>query len=168
VILTTLTRKYHFSASHRLHTAALSETENARVFGKCNNPYGHGHDYELEVTLNGRVNADTGQIVPIERLDDYVRERVLARFSNRYLNVDVWEFRNLVPTTENVLIVITRLLEQHWTERFGNDGPSLARIHVQETGRNGFELDVADFERNVDAEPERASVQSELHSRRFA
>jgi 6-pyruvoyltetrahydropterin/6-carboxytetrahydropterin synthase len=163
-----LTRKYRFPASHRLHTPLLSDSENARVFGKCNNPYGHGHDYELSVTLSGTVNAETGQLVPIERLDEYVREKVLSRFANRYLNVDVAEFRDLVPTTENVLLVIAGLLEEHWAERFGSDGPSLACIHVQETGRNGFELEVPELDRNSGSPFEGASISSERPSSTYA
>jgi 6-pyruvoyltetrahydropterin/6-carboxytetrahydropterin synthase len=163
-MLTTLTRRYHFSASHRLHTPLLSDSENARVFGKCNNPYGHGHDYELEVTLNGTVNAATGQLVSIARLDDYVRDQVLNRFANRYLNVDVPEFRELVPTTENVLLVIAGLLQEHWAERFGSEGPTLARIHVQETGRNGFELVLSEPNRSSGSRFEQASISSEVFS----
>lgn len=165
---TALTRRYHFSASHRLHTPLLSETENARVFGKCNNPYGHGHDYELEITLTGTVNAETGQLVPIARLDDYVRERVLNRFANRYLNVDVPEFSDLVPTTENVLLVIAGLLEEHWAEWFGSEGLSLARIHVQETARNGFELDVSAPNRSSGAQFGDPAMSSEVLSGNYA
>ena len=166
--MTALTRKYRFSASHRLHTPLLSDTENARVFGKCNNPYGHGHDYELEVTLNGTVNAETGQLVPIGRLDDYVHERVLNRFANRYLNVDVAEFRDLVPTTENVLLVVAELLQEHWDERFGSELASLARIHLQETGRNGFELDLSELNRDSGSTFEQASISSEIPSGTYA
>jgi 6-pyruvoyltetrahydropterin/6-carboxytetrahydropterin synthase len=167
-MLTSLTRRYQFSASHRLHTPLLSENENARVFGKCNNPYGHGHNYELEVTVSGTVNAETGQLVPIARLDDCVRERVLHRFANRYLNVDVPEFSGTVPTTENVLLVIAGLLQEQWDDRFGAEGVSLARIHVQETGRNGFELDLTEPDRSSDSPFEHASLSSEVLSGNYA
>lgn len=135
-----VTRVYRFSASHRLHTAALSESENARIFGKCNNPYGHGHNYELEVTVHGPINPQTGLVVPPAELDRYVEDRVLRRFANRNINEDVAPFATLVPTTENLTAVIADLLRAGWP--FANDGSpvTLRRVHIQETPRNGFEF----------------------------
>ena len=159
-----VTRRYRFSASHRLHTELLTEAENARVFGKCNNPFGHGHDYELDVTVTGEVDSETGQVIRMDRLDSYVQDQVLSRFANRYINVDVPEFRDLVPTTENVVLVIAALLREHWTERFGTGGPKLARIHIQETGRNGFELNLTERKPESDVQGGRASIPSEMHS----
>src|SRR5690242_17074946 len=127
-----LTRRYRFAASHRLETPALSETENQRVFGKCNNPFGHGHNYELEVTVHGEVCADTGLVVGLEQLDDYVEAQVLRRLKNKNMNLDVPEFRNLVPTTENLALVISQLLREKWTSEFGPAGAALIRIHLQE------------------------------------
>jgi 6-pyruvoyltetrahydropterin/6-carboxytetrahydropterin synthase len=135
-----VTRRYQFSASHRLHSDALSEAENDRVFGKCNNPYGHGHNYELEVTVRGPVDAQTGLVVTLELLDDYVRRVVVQRFASRNINLDVPEFERLVPTTENIALVIARYLSAGWYEFFGPTGPVLTRVHIQETARNGFEL----------------------------
>lgn len=135
-----VTRVYRFSASHRLHTVALSESENARVFGKCNNPYGHGHNYELEVTLHGPINPKTGLVVPLAALDRYVEERVLRRFSNRNINEDVAPFETLVPTTENLTTVIADLLCAEWPFAGGNSPVTLRRVHIQETPRNGFEF----------------------------
>ena len=137
------TRIYRFAASHRLHTSALSDAENARVFGKCNNPYGHGHDYELRVTVQGNVDALSGLIVPPNELDQYVQSTVLRRVANRNLNLDVAEFQELIPTTENLTAVVANLLESGWTLQFGTAGPRLARVHIQETPRNGFGLIVA-------------------------
>jgi 6-pyruvoyltetrahydropterin/6-carboxytetrahydropterin synthase len=135
-----LTRRYRFSASHRLDTPALSESENQRVFGKCNNPFGHGHNYELEVTVRGQVIVDTGLVIGLEQLDRYVEAEVLRRLKNRNMNLDVPEFRNLVPTTENLALVIGQFLRAKWREEFGSAGPALVRIYLQETARNGFEL----------------------------
>jgi 6-pyruvoyltetrahydropterin/6-carboxytetrahydropterin synthase len=97
--MTTLTRRFRFSASHRLHSDALSAAENDRIYGKCNNPFGHGHDYVLEVTASGPVDPVTGRVLRIETLDRLVQETILSRLSNRNLNLDIPEFATLVPTT---------------------------------------------------------------------
>jgi len=138
--VTTLTRLYRFSASHRLHSVRLGEDENERIYGKCNNPFGHGHDYVLEVTATGPVDPATGLVLPIGALDRLVEEKVLRAFANRNLNLDIPAFAELVPTSENVALVIARLLEQHWTDYLGRTPARLSRIHVQETDRNGFEV----------------------------
>jgi 6-pyruvoyltetrahydropterin/6-carboxytetrahydropterin synthase len=122
----TLTRRYHFSASHRLHSPALSAAENARIFGKCNNPFGHGHNYMLDVTVPA-----SGLIVNVPALDRLVTDHVLKLFSNRNINLDIPQFAHLIPTTENVTLVIADLLK---------DQVRLVRIHIQETDRNGFEV----------------------------
>ena len=137
-----VTRAYHFSASHRLHSEAFSDEENIRVFGKCNNPYGHGHNYELKVTVRGPVDAATGTVVSVGRLDRYVAGRVISGLDGRNMNVDVPEFRDVIPTTENVTLVIARRLRSGWEAEFGASGAQLKRVHVQETARNGFELEV--------------------------
>jgi 6-pyruvoyltetrahydropterin/6-carboxytetrahydropterin synthase len=137
-----LSRRYRFSASHRLHTDLLSETENREVFGKCNNPFGHGHNYDLWVTVHGPVDPQTGVIVSLQLLDQYVAEQVLSRFANRNINQDIEEFEGLVPTTENLTFVLARILEQGWRSCFGAGAPSLDRVYIQETARNSFELSV--------------------------
>src|SRR5271167_2377146 len=104
----TLTRRYPFAASHRLHSYELSLAENARLYGKCNNPYGHGHDYVLEVTVGGSIDPETGVLVPLKELDDLVETQVLKLFRNRNINMDVAPFKELVPTTENVVLVIAQ------------------------------------------------------------
>jgi len=138
--MVSLTRVYRFSASHRLHSPALSDAENARVFGKCNNPYGHGHNYALSVTVAGEVDDVTGRLINVTELDDFVQLKVLNLFSHRNINEDVPQFAELVPTTENVALVIAELLQQSWTEFLGDAGPRLHRVHLQETDRNGFEV----------------------------
>jgi 6-pyruvoyltetrahydropterin/6-carboxytetrahydropterin synthase len=135
-----LTRRYHFSASHRLHAAELSPAENARLFGKCNNPHGHGHDYVLEVTVTGEADPVTGLILPIGQLDKLVDQRVLRAFASRNINLDVPQFRHLTATTENVSLVIAQLLEQHWREFLSGTSARLSRVYIQETERNGFEV----------------------------
>ncbi|HMF74996.1 MAG TPA: 6-carboxytetrahydropterin synthase [Bryobacteraceae bacterium] len=136
----TLTRRYHFSASHRLHSDALDAAENARFYGKCNNPFGHGHDYALEVTVAGNADPVSGLIVPIAALDRFIEEKILRLFAHRNINLDVPQFARLVPTTENLAIVMAALLQEHWPGSFDQMGARPVRIHIQETGRNGFEL----------------------------
>jgi 6-pyruvoyltetrahydropterin/6-carboxytetrahydropterin synthase len=131
----TLTRRYRFAASHRLHTDALSVEENARLYGKCNNPFGHGHDYVLDVTVTGPVDP-SGQIVNREALDALVREQVLVRLDHRNLNCDVPELRQKVATTENLASAIEKMLTAQWTLP-----ASLARVRISETERNTFELE---------------------------
>lgn len=138
--MTSLTRLYRFSASHRLHSPFLSDRENAEIFGKCNNPYGHGHDYVLSVTVSGPVDSRTGLLVSVAKLDRLIREIVLDRFAHRNMNVDVTQFSDLVPTTENVVLVIADLLRDSWSEYMPGSAARLHRVHVQETDRNGFEL----------------------------
>jgi len=135
-----ITKSYSFSASHRLHSPLLSDQENAAVFGKCNNPHGHGHNYVLSATVRGEVDERTGLIVPVSVLDRLVHEKVLQLFAHRNINVDVPQFRNLVPTTENVAVVIAAVLQEHWGEYLGSYEARLARVHIQETDRNGVEV----------------------------
>jgi 6-pyruvoyltetrahydropterin/6-carboxytetrahydropterin synthase len=138
--MTSLTRRYRFSASHRLHSAALSPAENARLFGKCNNPHGHGHDYVLEVTVTGPANPLTGLILPLASLDRLVEEKVLRAFAWRNLNLDVPRFATLTPTTENVALVIADILQRHWRESLTGTSARLSRVYIQETERNAFEV----------------------------
>jgi 6-pyruvoyltetrahydropterin/6-carboxytetrahydropterin synthase len=138
--MTTLTRRYHFSASHRLDSAALSPAENERLFGKCNHPFGHGHDYVLEVTVAGEPDAVSGLIVPVRRIDNLVADKILRLFRNRYINLDVEQFAHLVPTTENVTQVVADLLRQNWREHMGESTARPARVCVEETGRNSCEI----------------------------
>jgi 6-pyruvoyltetrahydropterin/6-carboxytetrahydropterin synthase len=136
----TITRLYRFSASHRLHSPRLSAAENVRVYGKCNNPFGHGHDYILEVTVAGKLNPLTGLLLPLSKLDRLVHETVLQLFAHSNMNVDVPQFNDLVPTTENVTLIIAELLQQNWQAYLGAVPARLHRVHIQETDRNGFEV----------------------------
>ena len=129
----TLTRRYKFAASHRLHATALSEAENQRIYGKCNNPYGHGHNYEVLVTIAGTVDRATGMIANLGELDPFVQARVVEAFDHRNLNEEIEEFRDVVPTTENLCIEIFRRLKDFPAAR-------VARVRVEETSKNSFEV----------------------------
>lgn len=144
--MTTVTRRYRFPASHRLYLPTLNAADNLRLFGKCSNPFGHGHDYVLSVTVKGKVDAHSGLIVRTRDLDELVEQEILQMLRYRNLNADVAQFEQVVPTTENVALVIAHLLESQWGSRFG-DQPHvrLWRIHLQETDRNGFEVRANDF-----------------------
>ena len=131
-----LTSRYHFSASHRLDTSALSPEENRRLYGKCNNPHGHGHDYVLDITVDGPVDQD-GQVVNREALDAVVRERVLARLDHKNLNADIPELAGSVTTTENLATLVREALAGGWTLP-----ARLTRVRISETARNTFELEV--------------------------
>jgi 6-pyruvoyltetrahydropterin/6-carboxytetrahydropterin synthase len=129
-----LSRRYLFSASHRLHSDQFDEAENRRVYGKCNNPYGHGHNYVVEVTVTGPVDPATGMIANLADLDPYVNEHVLEVFDHKFLNEEIPQFRAQVPTTENLCVEIFRRLK-------GFPAARLQRVRVEETARNSFEYD---------------------------
>ena len=131
-----LTSRYRFSASHRLDTPALSPEENQKLYGKCNNPHGHGHDYVLEITVDGPLDHD-GQVVNREALDAVVRKRVLARLDHKNLNADIPELTGSVTTTENLATLVRNALTEDWTLP-----ARLARVRISETARNTFELEV--------------------------
>ena len=126
-----LTRRYWFSASHRLHSDGLSEAENLATYGKCNNPYGHGHNYALEVTVSGQVDARTGMVCDIVALDQFVEREVLERFGHQNLNT-LAEFGRLVPTTENLCSEIYAILESF-------SPAHVEQIRMEETMMNSFE-----------------------------
>jgi 6-pyruvoyltetrahydropterin/6-carboxytetrahydropterin synthase len=130
-----LTRRYRFSASHRLDTPALSADENRKLYGKCNNPFGHGHDYVLDVTVAGSLD-ESGQVVPREALDALVAERILARFDHHNLNTDIAELTGVVPTTESLAVTIETALARNWPL-----AAKLDRVRISETERNIFELE---------------------------
>ncbi|HEV8148078.1 MAG TPA: 6-carboxytetrahydropterin synthase [Bryobacteraceae bacterium] len=130
-----LTRRYRFSASHRLATPALSDEENRQLYGKCNNPFGHGHDYVLDVTVEGAPDKN-GLVVERLALDQVVRSRVLDQLDHRNLNEDVPAMANVVPTTENLASAIRTSLERDWPL-----AARLSRVRISETDRNIFELE---------------------------
>lgn len=127
-----LTRRYLFSASHRLHCEALSPDANSEIYGKCNNPHGHGHNYAVEVTVAGQVDAQTGMVCNLADLDAFVEKNILERFGHENLNY-LTEFHGVVPTTENLCVELFNKL---------NGGFDLARtekVRVEETMLNSFE-----------------------------
>ena len=130
-------RRYHFSASHRLHSDAFSEEKNRETYGKCNNPYGHGHNYIVEVTTGGQVDPETGMVCDMAKLDAAVRKKVVARFDHTNLNLDA-HFQDVVPTTENLCIAIHNELSPVFSG--GELGEvDLVRVRVEETQNNFFE-----------------------------
>ncbi len=134
-----LSRKYRFSASHRLHSPALSEAENYAVFGKCNNPHGHGHNYEIEITVAGSVDPTTGRAVDLAALDALAERQILAPFRYRDLNREIAAFGNSIPTTENLGLEVDRRLREAWPGTFAH-GPKLEKIRIWETERNICEI----------------------------
>ena len=125
-------RRYSLSASHRLHSDALSAAENQAAYGKCNNPHGHGHNYVVEVLVGGAVDAEMGMVLNLAALDETVQKRVMERFDHTNLNLDPL-FQNRVPTTENLCRAVFELLD-------GAVEPAkLAQVRVEETENNFFE-----------------------------
>ena len=127
-----LSRRYRFSSSHRLHSREMSEEENRSTYGKCNNPYGHGHNYVLEVTVSGLVDEATGMVCDLVALDRCVAEEVITRFHLENLNERA-EFEDAVPTTENLSLVIYDILKRAFTQAH------LERVRLEETMMNAFE-----------------------------
>jgi 6-pyruvoyltetrahydropterin/6-carboxytetrahydropterin synthase len=127
-----LGRRYRFAASHRLHNAKLTKEENTLLYGKCNNPYGHGHNYVLEVVMSGHVDPATGMIANLAELDGFVERKVLEPFDHKSLNEDVAAFHSTVPTTENLCIEIFKRLKPF-------SKANLERVRIQETSNNSFE-----------------------------
>ena len=127
-----LTRRYWFSASHRLNCASMSAEENRSVYGKCNNPHGHGHNYALEVTVGGAVDPRTGMVCNLADLDAFVQERILDRFGHENLNT-LPEFSHLVPTTENLCVTLYDILER------GFRHAQIDKVRMEETMLNSFE-----------------------------
>jgi len=134
-----LTRRYRFSAGHRLHNDALSAEENRRVYGKCNNPNGHGHNYLLEVTVAGPIDPATGMVYDLVALDEIVAASVLEKLDHKNLNLDMENFRTLVPTTENLCQEIYKLLRSPLEQAGGRRGLQLDRVRLEETSLNSFE-----------------------------
>jgi 6-pyruvoyltetrahydropterin/6-carboxytetrahydropterin synthase len=132
-----LSRRYRFSASHRLHVDALSEEENRATFGKCNNPFGHGHNYVVEITLSGPVDPATGMVANLGDLDSFTQREMLSVFDHANLNM-LEAFRDRVTTTENVCIEMWSIFSR-FVESIDHPQLKLERIHVEETGNNSFD-----------------------------
>jgi 6-pyruvoyltetrahydropterin/6-carboxytetrahydropterin synthase len=127
-----LTRRYHFSSSHRLNSTDMSPEENLATYGKCNNPHGHGHNYTLEVTVSGPVDPRTGMVCNLVDLDTFVEREVLSRYHLENLNT-LKEFAQQVPTTENLSVEIFEILQR------GFHPAHLQRVRLEETMMNSFE-----------------------------
>jgi 6-pyruvoyltetrahydropterin/6-carboxytetrahydropterin synthase len=127
-----LNRRYRFSASHRLHSAEMSEEENRATYGKCNNPHGHGHNYTLQVTVSGPVDPQTGMVCNLVDLDGFIERKVLDRYDLQNLN-SMHEFGQIVPTTENLCVEIFEILQR------GFPHAHLERVKLEETMMNSFE-----------------------------
>jgi 6-pyruvoyltetrahydropterin/6-carboxytetrahydropterin synthase len=141
-----VTRRYAFAASHRLHSPQLDDEENRRVYGKCNNPYGHGHNYLIDVSARGPADDATGLAVQVAELDDLVRRQVLEPFGHSNLNADTDAFQGVAPTSENLAVEICRRLKRHWSAAFPGGWPKLEKIRIAETDRNIFELGADEIE----------------------
>ncbi|MBK7884079.1 MAG: 6-carboxytetrahydropterin synthase [Chitinophagaceae bacterium] len=129
-------RKEHFNAAHRLHNPGWDDATNAKVFGKCNNPNYHGHNYELIVKLIGEPNSETGYVMDLKILSDIIQENIIQKFDHKNLNEDTLEFKNLIPSAENIAIVIYNILKE-------KINPALElQIRLYETERNFVEYPV--------------------------
>ena len=126
-------RKAHFNAAHRLHNPNWSAEKNQQVFGLCNNPNYHGHNYELEVKLVGEVNPETGYLIDLKILKDLIKEQIENRFDHKNLNLDTAEFKDLNPTAENICYVIWGILRQHLADKYE------LTVRLYETPRNYVE-----------------------------
>ena len=126
-------RKEHFNAAHRLHVHHWSEEKNSKIFGKCNNPGFHGHNYELIVKLTGRPDQETGYVYDMKKLSELIRGKVIKKFDHRNLNLDTLEFKELNPTAENIAIVTYNLLRSELPSQLD------LKIILYETERNFVE-----------------------------
>ncbi len=130
-----LSRRYRFSASHRLHVPALGTEQNHTLFGKCNNPHGHGHNYFVQITLAGPIDPGTGMVVNLADLDTFAQRHLLERFDQTNLNQDK-AFREIVPSTENLCLELWRTFALFTAE---HAPATLQRIRVEETSNNAFD-----------------------------
>lgn len=127
---TAVYRKTHFNAAHRLHNPAFNDETNKEIFGLCNNPHYHGHNYELIVKLIGHVNMETGYVYDLKKLNDLLNDEIVERFDHRNLNLDTQEFKNTIPTVENIARVIYEILRSKIEPTFDLE------ITLYETPRN--------------------------------
>jgi len=128
-----ISRKEHFNAAHRLFNPSWSDEKNEAVFGKCNNPNYHGHNYEMIVTIIGEPDPETGYVFDMKILSDLIKEHVTDKFDHKNLNLDIAFFKNVNPTAENIAIVIWRILRQHIDNQYE------LKIKLYETERNFVE-----------------------------
>ncbi len=126
-------RKAHFNAAHRLYRPDWSDERNQEVFGLCNNPNFHGHNYEMEVKVVGEVDPETGYLIDLKILKEIIKTQIEDRFDHKNLNLDVAEFKNLIPTAENICYVIWQILDEHLEDRYE------VTVRLYETPRNFVE-----------------------------
>ena len=126
-------RKEHFNAAHRLNNPSWDDATNSRIFGKCNNPHYHGHNYELIIKITGVPDLDTGYLYDMKLLSDLIQANVLERFDHKNLNLDTAEFKNLNPTAENIVVVIYNILRERLDVKFE------LQVRLYETERNFVE-----------------------------
>lgn len=123
-------RKEHFNAAHRLHNSSWTDEKNQLIFGKCNNPSYHGHNYEVEVKVTGKPNADTGFVIDLKLLSDIIKENVIEKLDHKNLNLDVEYFKHLNPTAENIVVFIYNILREKI------DSQLELKVRLYETPRN--------------------------------
>src|SRR5579863_10635928 len=128
-----LGRRCHVAGAHRVHNAKGNAETNRELYGKCNSPHGHGHNYVLELAFTGPVTTETGMIANLGELDPFVEREVIEAFDHKYLNEEVPEFRSVVPTTENLAREVFRRLKDF-------PGAKLQRVRIEETSKNSFEF----------------------------
>ena len=131
-------RKEHFNAAHRLHNPSLSDSENKELFGKCNNPNYHGHNYELVVRVTGEIDPVSGYVIDMKVLSKIINEKILLKFDHKNLNLDTQEFKNLNPTAENIAVVIYQILSDELDKHYN------IKVWLYETERNFVEYPAAD------------------------
>lgn len=137
-----LTKKFKFSASHRLFKPELSDEENLKIFGKCSNPNGHGHNYILEVTVSGNVNRETGYVIDLGELKKFVQDKIIDKIDHKNLNLDVAFLKGIIPTSENVIIRIWNVIEKE----FGDNNVKLYSLKLHETENNIVEYHGGNYE----------------------
>ena len=131
--IVTVTRRMQFNAAHRVHNPALGDAENAALFGKCNNPNWHGHNYTLEVSVKGEIDTKTGYVVDLAKLKDIVKREVIDKVDHRNMNLEVDFMRNTIPTTENIVVAMWRVLAPAVAPS------TLERLVLRETDNNSAE-----------------------------
>lgn len=129
----TVCRKEHFNAAHRLHNSNWSDEKNLAIFGKCNNPNFHGHNYELIVKVTGQIDADTGYVIDLKLLSDIIKKNILERYDHKNLNLDTEEFKSKIPTVENIAVEIWNILKEKIDKRLE------IKVILYETERNFVE-----------------------------
>ena len=134
------TRRYRLSASHRLNTPRLDQQQNRDTYGKCNNPFGHGHNYFVEITVAGPIDPETGFVVDMPRLDALAQRELLDRFDSSHLNADPAFAGDFVPSTENLSIEVERVFRQAVPLLDASGKLRLHRVRIEETGNNSFDL----------------------------